>query len=105
MNVPAEWKKIPGVLGIGSGINVHHGFVALQVYVKAPSMIPSIAARVPRSIDGVAVLLSGCFTRDFSLVLSNGFPKYKTTGLTASSGSPSRYMSSISGHLWITNYS
>jgi hypothetical protein len=58
MNIPAEWKKIPGVLGIGSGINVHHGFfVALQVYVKAPSMIPSVAARVPRSIDGVAVLV------------------------------------------------
>jgi hypothetical protein len=58
MNVRAEWKKIPGVLGIGSGINIHHGFfVAIQVYVKKPSMIPLVAAQVPRSIDGVAVLV------------------------------------------------
>jgi hypothetical protein len=58
MNVPADWKKIPGVLGIGSGINIRDGFfVAIQVYVKEPSLIPLVAAQVPRSIDGVAILV------------------------------------------------
>jgi hypothetical protein len=53
-----QWEKIPGVMGVGNGINIHHGFyVAIQVYVNPPSMIPSVAAQVPKSIDGVPILV------------------------------------------------
>jgi hypothetical protein len=53
-----KWEKIPGVMSVGWGIDVHHGFfVAIQVYVKEPSMIPSVAAQVPKSIDGVPILV------------------------------------------------
>jgi hypothetical protein len=46
------------VIGVGNGIDVRHGFyVAIQVYVKAPSMIPSVVAQVPKSIDGVPILV------------------------------------------------
>jgi hypothetical protein len=53
-----QWEKIPGVMEVGSGINIDHGFyVAIQVYVNPPSMIPSVVAQVPKSIDGVPILV------------------------------------------------
>lgn len=53
-----QWEKIPGVMGIGWGINTHHGFyVAIQVSVNPPLMIPSVAAQIPASVDGVPILV------------------------------------------------
>jgi hypothetical protein len=43
---------------VGNGINIHHGFyVAIQVYVNPPLMIPSVTVQVPKSIDGVPILV------------------------------------------------
>jgi hypothetical protein len=53
-----QWEKIPGVTGVGWGINIHGSFFeAIQVFVNPPSMLPSVAAQVPTSIDGVPILV------------------------------------------------
>jgi hypothetical protein len=51
----AEWRRIPGVLSIGYGISQRGWFPEIQVWVKDTAKIPSVRARVPASIDGIAV--------------------------------------------------
>jgi hypothetical protein len=54
----SEWSAIPGVNGIGSGINQCGYFEEIDVFVKAPSDLPSVRAQIPESIGGVRVTVS-----------------------------------------------
>jgi len=54
----SEWSAIPGVNGIGSGINQCWDFEEIDVFVKAPSDLPSVRAQIPESVRGVRVTIS-----------------------------------------------
>ena len=54
----SEWSAIPGVNGIGSGINQCGYFQEIDVFVKAPSDLPSVRAQIPESVGGVRVTVS-----------------------------------------------
>lgn len=63
----AEWRKIPGVSSIGYGMSHRGFFPEIQVWVKDTSKIPSVRAKIPDSVDGIAVAvippLKGTFGR------------------------------------------
>jgi hypothetical protein len=51
----AGWRKIPGVDSIGYGMSHRGFFPEIQIWVKDTKKIPSVRAKVPASIDGIAV--------------------------------------------------
>ncbi len=51
----AEWRKIPGVDSIGYGMSHRGFFPEIQIWVKDTRKIPAVRAKVPASIDGIAV--------------------------------------------------
>jgi hypothetical protein len=51
----AEWRKIPGVESIGYGISHRGFFPEIQIWVKDTTKIPSVRAKIPASIDGIAI--------------------------------------------------
>src|SRR6266851_1388856 len=51
----AEWRKIPGVENLGYGMSHRGFFPEIQIWVKDTTKIPSVRARVPASVDGIAV--------------------------------------------------
>jgi hypothetical protein len=48
-------EEIPGVLSVGYGINEHGYYPEIEVFVQPESLIPSAAAQVPASINGVPI--------------------------------------------------
>jgi hypothetical protein len=51
----AEWRKIPGVDSIGYGMSHRGFFPEIQIWVKDIRKVPSVSAKVPASVDGIAV--------------------------------------------------
>jgi hypothetical protein len=51
----AEWREIPGVDSIGYGMSHRGFFPEIQIWVKDVKKIPSVRAKVPASVDGIAV--------------------------------------------------
>lgn len=51
------WRKISGVLSIGYGMSHRGFFPEIQVWVKDTSKIPSVRAKIPASVDGIAVAI------------------------------------------------
>jgi hypothetical protein len=51
----AEWTKIPSVEGIGYGMSQRGFFPEIQIWVKDTTKIPSVKAKVPASVDGIAI--------------------------------------------------
>jgi len=50
-----RWEEIPGVNGVGYGISKRGYYSEIEVYVQPKSMLPSVAAEVPASIDGIPI--------------------------------------------------
>lgn len=76
----SEWSAIPGVNGIGSGINQCGYFQEINVFVRAASDLPSVRAQIRESIGGVRVAVSapaGLETKFYGL-LGSGVSKSGT---------------------------
>jgi hypothetical protein len=76
----SDWSEIPGVDGVGAGLNDCENFEEITVFVRSSSDIPSVRAKIPESIQGVDVAVILTPTADAGNFYSG--PLAKTTANT-----------------------